>query len=33
VMIDTGHTSKIKRVTISQCAPEILRAIAGAKVR
>jgi uncharacterized protein len=33
VMIDTGHTSKIKRVTISQCAPEILSAITVQKGR
>jgi uncharacterized protein len=33
VVIDAGHTSKIKRVTISQCGPEILRAFAGEKVR
>jgi uncharacterized protein (TIGR00251 family) len=27
VVIDAGHTSKIKRVTIRQCGPEILSAI------
>jgi uncharacterized protein (TIGR00251 family) len=33
VMIDAGHTSKIKRVTISQCGPEILSAITEQKGR
>jgi uncharacterized protein len=33
VMIDAGHTSKIKRVTICQCVPEILSAITVQKGR
>jgi uncharacterized protein (TIGR00251 family) len=33
VVIAAGHTSKIKRVTISQCGPEILSAITVQKGR
>jgi uncharacterized protein len=33
VAIDSGHTSKTKRVTVSQCLPEILNAIAAQKAR
>jgi uncharacterized protein len=33
VEIKTGHASKIKRVTVSQCKPEILIAIAALKTR
>jgi uncharacterized protein (TIGR00251 family) len=33
VEIKTGHASKLKRVKVSQCKPEILRAIVGAKAR
>ncbi len=33
VAINSGHASKTKRVTVSQCLPEILSAVAAQKTR